>query len=102
MLEKFLKKIGVHKYEELNEEEKKTYRDWEIALAGRKVTEEDYKKFLEMELEVAIGRLLEEDASPSSVALRKAEVKLIKKVLSFMEMPMIEKGLLEKQLEQQM
>jgi hypothetical protein len=99
MLDKLLKKLGVQKYEELNEEEKQTFREWEESLSGRHITNEDYRKFLEMELEKAVINLTEINLSKEDEIFRKVEVKFIKKVLNFLDGPIIEKQLLEKQLE---
>lgn len=99
MLDQFLRKIGVKKYDDLNAEEKETYREWEASLAGRRVTEDDYRKFLESELSGAISRLTDVDLKREASAFRKAEVRIIQKILSFMDMPKVEKQMLENQLE---
>lgn len=98
-LEKFLNKIGVKKYEDLNAEEKETYREWEASLQGRQITQDEYRNFLESELDQAIGRLTDVDLSKEAEIFRKVEVRFIKKVLSFLDMPLVEKQLLEKQIE---
>ncbi len=101
ILEKYLKKLGVKKFEDLNSEEKETFKEWELALSGRTITEEDYRKFLEMELSTAISRLTDEGVKLNSDAdiFRKVEVRLIKKIIAFLDMPLVEKQLLEKQIE---
>jgi len=98
-LSRYLKKIGVLKFEDLNVEEKETYRNWEVALSGRNITEQDYKQFLEMELDQAVTRLTEIDLSREAETFRKVEVKFIKKVLTFLDMPQVEKKMLEGQIE---
>jgi hypothetical protein len=99
ILDKFLKKIGVKSYEELNEEEKNTYKDWEASLQGRQITEEDYRRFLESELDTAVSRLTEVNLSKEDEVFRKVEVRLIKKIINFLDMPKVEKAILEKQIE---
>ena len=99
ILNTFLKKIGVEKYDDLNAEEKATFREWETALQGRQITQSDYKTFLETELEVAVARLTEVDLKKEDEIFRKVEVRMIKKILNFLNMPLIEKQLLEKQIE---
>lgn len=101
ILDKMLKKLGVRSATELNEEEKKTFREWEVSLQGRQITQEEYRKFLESELQVAITRLSEINLSKEDEIFRKVEVRMIKKILNFLDMPLIEKKLLEKQLESQ-
>jgi hypothetical protein len=99
LIDKYLKKLGVSSYEDLNQEEKETLKTWEMALGGRKITEEEYKNFLNSELEAAITRLCEVDLSKEAEIFRKVEVRVIKKIISFASMPIVEKQLLEKQLE---
>ena len=43
LLSRFLHKVGVKNYEDLNEIEKETYRQYEVALSGRKLTDDDVK-----------------------------------------------------------
>lgn len=97
-MEKFLKKFGVKKYEDLNAEEKETYREWEATLAGRQITQDEYRKFLEAELDQAINRLTDVDLSKESEIFRKVEVRMLRKIINFLDMPMIEKQLLEQNL----
>ena len=98
ILNKYLKKIGVQSYDELNSEEKETFREWEIALSGRKLTDEDVQNFLNQELEIAIARLTEVDLPKETEIFRKMEVKMIRKIQNFLNAPQIEKKLLENQL----
>lgn len=99
MLDKFLKSIKVGSYEELTPEEKETYRNWEASLQGRSITEPDYRAFLESELNSAIVRLTEINLSKEDQIFRKMEVRFIKKIINFLDMPLLEKQLLEKQIE---
>lgn len=103
-LQKFLKKIGVKKYEDLNAEEKETYRAWEEALSGKAITNEDYRKFLEVELGDAIVRLTDENIKLNTEAdiFRRVEVRFIKKVLGFLDSPLVEKKVLEEQIKSQL
>lgn len=100
MLEKFLKKIGVSSFEELNDEEKNTYREWEDSLRGRKLTDDDVQKFLESELNTAVSRLTDINLSKEDEIFRKMEVKFIKKVIGFINSPLVEKQFAEKAIEQ--
>jgi hypothetical protein len=94
----YLNKLGVKSYQDLNSEEKETYKSFEEALSGRKLTDEDVANFLDQELQVAIGRLTEVDLPKETEIFRKMEVKMIKKIQNFLNSPQIEKQLLEKQL----
>ena len=99
-MEKFLKKIGVNSFSELNEEEKATYREWEISLSGRKLTDKDVSDFLQMEYETAVSRLTEINLSKEDEIFRKVEVKFIKKIIGFLNGPTLEKQFAEKAIEQ--
>lgn len=100
MLEKFLKKLGLTSYTELNEDEKKTYREWELSLQGRKLTDVDVENFLQDELNMAISRLTEVNLSKEDEIFRKVEVRFIKKVINFLNGPKVEKQFAEKAIQQ--
>jgi len=99
LLEKYLQKIGVVKYEELTSEEKDTYRQWEAALVGRKLTDSDIASFLSIELDTAVSRLTDVDLKMEDAIFRKVEVRFIKKIINLLNMPAMEKQLLERQIE---
>lgn len=99
ILKKYLKKIGVTSYEELTSEEKETYREWETSLAGRKLTDQDVQEFLNTELGVAVSRLTDVDLKIEDAIFRKVEVRMIKKIITFLNMPAMEKQLIEKQIQ---
>jgi len=100
MLEKYLKKLGLTSFTELNPEERETYKEWEAALHGRHITDEDVADFLNAELDTAVSRLTEENLSIDAQAIRKAEVKLIKKIKLFLNGPATEKAFVERSIEQ--
>lgn len=102
MLEKFLKKIGVSSYLDLNEEEKKTYKEWEESLRGRKLTDKDVSEFLQSELDLAVSRVTEVDLKKEDEIFRKVEIRLIKKIQNFLNSPLVEKTFAEKSIEQMM
>lgn len=99
ILQKYLKKIGVKSFNELNSDERETYKMYEEALAGRKLTDEDVKSFLDSELSVAINRLTDIDLNKEDEIFRKVEVRFIKKIISLLESPKVAKQMAEKQLE---
>jgi anaerobic ribonucleoside-triphosphate reductase len=101
-INKFASKNGgkeVKSFEDLTSEEKDTYREWEVALSGRKLTDDDVQAFLNTELDTAVTRLTDVDLKVEDAVFRKVEVRLIKKIINFLNMPAIEKALVEKQLE---
>jgi DNA-binding TFAR19-related protein (PDSD5 family) len=99
ILQKYLKKIGVKSFSELNSDEKETYKMYEEALSGRKLTDEDVQGFLQSELSVAINRLTDIDLKKEDEIFRKVEVRFIKKIISLLESPKVTKQMAEKQLE---
>ena len=98
LLDRFLKKKNIDSYEDLNSEEKQTFKELEEALRGRKLTDEDVKNFLGQELDKAVFRLTETNLSPEDQTFRKCEVRFIKKIQDFLNMPDLERELVEKQL----
>jgi len=98
ILDNFLKKLGIEKYEDLTPEEKETYREYELSLSGRSITDPEYRAFLENELGLSIQRLTEVDLGRGEETFRKCEVRLIKKILAFIDGPKVEKALMEKQI----
>lgn len=99
ILQKYLKKIGVKSFSELNSDEKETYKMYEEALSGKKLTDEDVQSFLQSELSVAINRLIDIDLKKEDEIFRKVEVRFIKKIISLLESPKVTKQMAEKQLE---
>lgn len=100
MLEKYLKQLGVSSFEELNSEEKTTFREWELALQGRRITDDEVVAFLDVELDTAVSRLIVEDLSIEAQAIRKAEVKLIRLIKMFLQGPAVEKAFVERSINQ--
>lgn len=100
MLEKLLKKLNLNSYEELNQEEKETFKNWEISLSGRKLTDEDVSIFLQKELEIAVSRVTEVDLKKEDEIFRKVEIRLIKKIQNFLNSPKVEKAFAEQSINQ--
>lgn len=100
MLEKLLKKLNLNSYEELNQEEKETYKNWELSLSGRKLTDEDVSVFLSQELETAVSRLTDVDLKKEDEIFRKVEVRFIKKMQNFLNTPKVEKAFAEQSIKQ--
>lgn len=102
MLQDFLKKLGVKSYDELNPEEKATYKQWEEALSGRKLTDKDVQEWLERELSEAVTHVTETNLSEEDEIFRKMEIRFIKKITNFLNSPLVEKQMAEKSMEQLM
>jgi hypothetical protein len=102
VLDRFLKKLGVSSYNDLNEEERKTFRDWENALQGRRLTDEDVKVFIETEKERCTTAILNPEVSKEVDTFYKMELDLLRRIENFLNSPKLEKELLEKQIEAQL
>lgn len=102
MLGKYLKKLGLSSYEELNAEEKETFKEWEVALSGRKLTDKDVEAWLQSELDLSVSRLTEVDLKKEDEIFRKVEIRMIKKIQNFLNSPRVEKAFTEKAIEQLM
>ena len=100
ILNQWLKKIGVGSYDELNSDEKETYKMYEEALSGRKLTDEDIEKWLQSELDIATSRITDIDLKKEDEIFRKMEVRLLKKIITYLQSPKVVKDMAEKQLEQ--
>lgn len=99
-MDEYLKKIGINSYEDLTQEEKNTYAEFEVALSGRKLTDDDVFNFLNEELSIAVSRLTEINLTKEDEIFRKVEVRLIKKIINFLNSPKVEKEFAKKALEQ--
>jgi hypothetical protein len=89
----FLKKVGVSNYSELTLEEQRTYKDWESALSGRKLTDEDVNQFLSIEKSETINKL-------STASLKTREDIFLKMKLDFLASPFVEKQMTEAAIKQ--
>lgn len=102
LLNSFLKKVGVTSYDELNSEEKKTYRSWEESLSGRKLTDEDVSSFLQLEKEETINKLTTLTLNTRDDIFLKMKLELLRKIEVFLQSPVVEKQAVENALRQQL
>lgn len=96
ILEKYLKKIGVSSYFELNEEEKETYKQWENALSGRRITDEDVKAFFDKEQEDILNKISSMKLGKREDIFLKMKLEFIRSVKTFLDGPRLEKEMTEK------
>ena len=100
MLQKYLKKLGLTSFSDLNDEEKKTFREWEEALSGRKLTDKEVEDWLNAEYDIATSRITEEGLDKNVITFRQVEIKFIKKILNFINSPKIAQQMAEKSIQQ--
>lgn len=102
MLQQYLKKLGLTSFSQLNEEEKKTFREWEEILSGRKLTDKEVEDWLNTEYDLATSRITEEGLSRDVITFRQVEIKFIKKILNFINSPKVAQQMAEKSIKQLM
>lgn len=99
ILDKYLKKLGASGYSDLNTEERKTFKGWESALAGRRLTDDDVKAFLHEELEDILNKLPKQRLGSPDDTFLKMKLEFIRSVQIFLNMPDLEKQLVENSIE---
>jgi len=95
MLEGFLRKVGVGSYDQLTEEEKKTYREYEEILNGRRITDEDVRLFFNQQLEQTTERLLSTKLDTREDTFLKMKLEFLRNITSFLDAPEREKKQLQ-------
>lgn len=98
LLSKYLDKIGVKTYGDLTHEEKDTYKGWEEALTGKKLTDEDVARFLLATEEELIDELTKTAITDKRDSIIKAQLELVRKIKVFLRSPELEKKMVEMQL----
>lgn len=99
-LSQWLKKLNIKSYEDLNAEEKETYKEYEQALSGKKLTDKEIQTWLQLELDLAVSRLTDVDLKKEDEIFRKVEVRFIKKIINYLNSPVVAKEYAEKAIEQ--
>lgn len=99
MLEQLLKTIGVKSYLDLNPEERETYKVWENALSGRRLTDNDVKDFLENEKQETVLKLIPRNINERDDTFLKMKLEMIINLQKFLNSPIIEKEIAEKMLQ---
>jgi hypothetical protein len=99
-MDKWLKKLGIKSYEDLNAEEKETYKEYELALSGKKLTDKEIQNWLQLELDLAVSRITDTDLPKEAEIFRKMEVKFIKKIINYINSPVVAKEYAQKAIEQ--
>jgi hypothetical protein len=97
-LKKYLNKLGVKNFSELSEDEKETYRNWEKALEGRNLTDDDVAMFLIRTENELIEKLVNLSGYDDKDAQLKAELNIIRKIKEFLRTPELEKKMMEQNL----
>lgn len=100
ILNKMLGKLGV-RYDQLSDEERRTFNVWQDALSGRKLTDDDVARFLDGEQMDAVKKLSSATFNERTDTFLKMKVDFIIKVKEFLATPEREKQMVERQIESQ-
>lgn len=95
LLKKYLERIGVKEFSELDDDEKKTYRGWEEALSGKQLTDSDVATFLIQTEDAIIEELMDTKLSDKRDMFLKMQLDLIRKIKKFLSTPELQKKLTE-------
>lgn len=99
ILDRYLKKLGLKSFVDLSPEERETYKQWEAALSGRKLTDEDVKVFLDEQLNDTLKKLPNKELNTQDDIFLKMKLQFIQDVKNFLNSPAIEKQMVERQIE---
>lgn len=102
LLQKYLKKLGLKSYDDLNPAEKETYRTWEETLSGRRITDDDVKKFFQTEEDLTISKLITRKVSDSDDTFLKMKLEFLRKIQIFLAAPEMEKKAVEATINNQL
>lgn len=100
ILNRMLGKLGVS-YDQLSDEERRTFNVWQDALSGRKLTDEDVARFLDGEQHDAVVKLSSATFNERTDTFLKMKLDFIIKVKEFLATPEREKQMVERQIESQ-
>ena len=89
-LAKYLKKLGVKEFSELNNEEKETCRVWQDTLNGRKLTDDEVYEFFANQEEETVKKLIE-NRDPKEDMFLKVKLEFIRNARNFLNIPKFEK-----------
>lgn len=95
MLQAYLKRLGVGSYDQLTEEEKKTYREYEEILNGRQITSQEVRDFLEQDIEETLTKLESSQLDTREDTFLKMRLSFVRKLVTFLGAPEREKKQLQ-------
>lgn len=87
ILTQYLKKLGVNSIEQLTDEERNTYKEWEAALNGRQITDAEVRRFLDEELEDTTIKLIKQNLGEREDTFLKMKMEFIRKLNVFLDAP---------------
>jgi len=100
MLQQLLERLGIHNYESLTAEEKKTYEEWGRILVSPNVSVDDVKKLLEKENSRANEELRKFDIPKDRLIFYQALAHLTGALTLFIDTPAAQREALRAHLKQ--
>jgi len=94
-LHNLLEKLGL-RYENLSEEEKKTYTEWSVTLSQPDVSIDDLKKFIPLQIGILENQQNDYENPPKKDLFLKAQIRNLKMIHAFILGPEQRKAWLEK------
>lgn len=101
ILNRMLGKLGVS-YDQLSDEERRTFNTWSDALSGRRLTDEDVKNFFDTELLDIMSKLRTTKLDSREDTFLKMKLDFIMRTKDFLASPEREKLMVERQIETQL
>lgn len=102
ILKKYLEKLGVPEFSHLTPEEKETYRTYEETLSGRKLTDNEVKEFFAFEMDETVQKLIGKKNNSRTDIFLKMKLDMLRRLMSFLNIPDTEKRSLEDNLRKQL
>lgn len=97
-LNNLLNKLGIKSVVDLNEEEKKTYQQWQQVLDKKEITTKEIKEFIEGQISIFTEQLLSYKNTERKDIYLKAQLRNFRTLLAFINSPEINKAFLENYL----
>ena len=101
ILNRLLGKLGA-RYEDLSDEERRTFNTWQDALSGRKLTDDDVKNFFDVELLDVMSKLRTSKLDSREDTFLKMKLDFIMKTKEFLSIPDKERAMVEQHISTQL
>ena len=101
ILNRLLGKLGA-RYEDLSDEERRTFNTWQDALSGRKLTDDDVKNFFDVELLDVMSKLRTSKLDSREDTFLKMKLDFILKTKEFLSIPDKERAMVEQHISTQL
>jgi len=98
ILNKYFKKLGISEFSQLTQEEKDTYNEWEEALNGRQITDENVKDFFNVEIEETINSLIVKKLKEREDIFLKVKLEFLRNIKDFLDAPKREQAMVKKEI----